>query len=298
MTSERTWSVTSSPRVARLNGVESCGERAYSAGDHGVLLERTGPSQWAAVFTAGPDGDGRSLFDLSLTDDGTRVWFCGVAGTLGVYDRSDDTVDCHHEPYDRTASFRSISVDGPAGEETVHAAADNGEILRGTVEAGQFRVRGVSIPGDGTAFTEVVDNDRDLFAADAAGAFYHTTDGRHWKRRRLASTPVRAISFNGSNALRVDDDGTVYEEVSLFGEGSRDPRAIQSPVASPTELDAAGSTIAVVGGGGQIAIAEAGSAFERFWPETNRAFYGADVMDSGIVIGVGTAGAIAEGVPQ
>jgi photosystem II stability/assembly factor-like uncharacterized protein len=298
MTSERAWSVSDSPRVARLNGVESHGERAYCAGDHGVLLERTGRSQWAAVFTTGPDGDGRNLYDLSLTDDGRRVWFCGVAGTLGVYDCPTDTVETHHEPYDSTATYRSISANGPAGEETVHAADDNGEILRGTVDDGQFRVRGVSIPGDGTAFTEVVDNDRELFAADVAGAFYHTTDGRHWKRRRLADTPVRAISFDGDNVLEVADDGTVYEEVRLFGEGSRRPRSIQSGIASPTELDADGRTIVVVGGGGQLAVSEAGSPFEREDTGTTRGFYGADVSENGTVLAVGTGGTIAEGVPQ
>ena len=313
MAGTREWSVTRAPKVAQLTGVESADGAAYATGREGVLLERTGPSQWTAVFTAGPTGDGRSIFDASTTDDGERLWFCGESGTLGYYETETGEVTTHIAPYDLHTTFHSVSANGPAGEETVHAADDNGEIVRGVVERSstargtaspdvldgeELTVRGVSIPGDGTAFTEVVDNDRELFAADAGGNFYHTTDGRNWKRRKLASTPVRAVSFNDENAYEVAEDGTVYEEVSLFGEGSRNPRSIQSGVEYPTEIDTnRGRTIVVVGGGGQIRVSEGGGNFESEELATDRTLYGAEVMDDGTIIAVGDDGVIVEGLP-
>ena len=294
----REWTVTQSPKRTRLNGVESVDDVAYCAGDRGVLLERVGPAEWRAVFTAGPGGDARNVFDLSITDDAERVWFAGAAGTLGHYDRASGTVHTHDNPYGITSTFNSVSTRGTAGSETVHVADDGGEIVRGEMAGADLTVRGVSIPGDGTALTEVVDNDRELFASDGAGTFYHSTDGRHWKRRRLADSPVRAIAFDGGNAYEVAADGTVFEEVSLFGEGSREPRSIQSGIASPTELDAESDVVAVGGGGGQLAISERGSRFVTADPDTDRALYGLEVTAAGTVIGVGTAGTIVEGVPR
>ena len=294
----REWTVTRSPKRARLTGVESADDVAYCAGDRGVLLERAGRAEWRAVFTAGPGGDARNALDLSITDDGARVWFAGAAGTLGHYDRTDGSVHTHDNPYGITSTFNSVSTRGPAGEETVYVADDDGEIVRGEMDGAALTVRGVSVPGDGTAITEVVDNDRELFASDGAGTFYHSTDGRHWKRRRLADSPVRAIAFDGGNAYEVAADGTVFEEVSLFGEGSREPRSIQSGIASPTELDAESDVVAVGGGGGQLAISERGSRFVTADPDTDRALYGLEVTAAGTVIGVGTAGTIVEGVPR
>lgn len=298
MAGTREWAVTRTPQVAQLTGVESADGAAYATGREGVLLERTGPEQWTAVFTTGPTGDGRSVFDASTTDHGERVWFCGENGTLGYYDTQVGAVRTHIAPYDLHSTFRSVSTTGPAGEETVHAADDNGEILRGVVDGDELTVRGVSIPGDGTAFAEVVDNDRELFAADVGGTFYHTTDGRSWKRRKLSCTPVRAVSFNDENAYEVAEDGTVYEEVSLFGEGSRNPRSIDSGVEYPTEVDTNhGHTIVVVGDGGQLRISEAGGNFQAEELGIDTALHGAEVMDGGAVIAVGDDGTIVEGIP-
>lgn len=298
MPSQREWAVTNSPKRARLNGVESAGEVAYCAGDRGVLLERAGPAEWTAVFTAGPNGDDRNVFDLSVTDDGKRVWFAGTAGTLGHYDRISGTVRTHDNPYDVTATFRSVSTCGTAGSETVHVADDDGELVRGEMDGESLTVRGVSIPGDGTALTEVVATGTDQFVSDASGTLFHSTDGRHWKRRRLADAPVRAIAFDGGNVYEVAEDGTVFEEVSLFDDDAPNPRAIDSGVVAPTELDAESGVIAVGGGGGQLAVSERGSRFVAADPDTDRALYGLEVMADGTVLGVGTAGAIVEGVPR
>ncbi|GAB7092931.1 hypothetical protein JCM30237_00830 [Halolamina litorea] len=300
MAGTREWSVTKSPKVAQLTGVESSGDAAYATGRRGVLLERAGPSQWTAVFTTGPVGEGRSVLDASTTDDGERVWFCGENGTLGYYEPATDSVETHFSPYDLDTTFRSVSAKGAAGEETVHVADDNGEIVRGEMDGPELTVRSVAIPGDGTALTEVVDNDREVFACDAAGTFYHTTvDQQAWKRRTLSDTPVRAVSFNDANVYEIAEDGTVFEEVSLFGEGSRNPRSIDSGVESPTEIDTDDRrTIAVVGDGGQLRVSENGGNFRHADIEAEATLYGAEVMDDGTIIAVGDDGTIVEGCPN
>ena len=300
MAGTREWTVTESPKVAQLTGVESSGDAAYATGRRGVLLERAGPGQWTAVFTTGPTGEGRSIIDASTTDDGERVWFCGERGTLGYYEPATDTVETHFSPYGLDTSFESVSAKGPAGEETVHVADDNGEIVRGEVDGAELTVRGVAIPGDGTALTEVVDNDREVFACDAAGTLYHNTeDTQVWKRRRLAETPVRAVSFNDENLYEVAEDGSVFEEVSLWGEGSRNPRSIDSGVSFPTEIDTDNRrTIAVVGDAGEIRISENGGNFEPAEVGVEATLYGAEVMDDGTVIAVGDDGTIVEGCPN
>jgi hypothetical protein len=129
-----------------------------------------------------------------LERDGARVWFAGVAG-----------------------------------EETVHVADDDGEIVREEMDGAALTVRGISVPGDGAALAEVVDNDREVFACDESGWLYHTAEGSPvWKRRSLADAPVRTISFNDANLSEVAEDGTVFEEVPLWGEGSRNPRSIDA----------------------------------------------------------------------
>ena len=297
MAGTREWSVTESPQVEQLTGVESSGDAAYATGRRGVLLERAGPGQWTAVFTTGPTGDGRSVLDASTTDDGERVWFAGEQGTLGYYEPATDSVETHFSPYGLDTALCSVSANGQAGSETVHAADDNGEIVRGEVDGADLTVRSVAIPGDGTALTEVVDNDREVFACDAAGTLYHTTENQQaWKRRQLSDSPVRAVSFNDANVYEVAEDGTVFEEVSLFGEGSRNPRSIDSGVDAPTEIDTDNRrTIAVVGEGGQLRVSENGGNFEPAGADTEATLYGAEVMEDGTIIAVGDDGTIVEG---
>jgi hypothetical protein len=299
MAGTRQWSVTRAPKVVQLTGVESAGEAAYATGRRGVLLERAGPGQWTAVFTTGPTGDGRSVLDASTTDGGERVWFSGEHGTLGYYDSTSDSVATHFSPYGLDTTLRSVSVNGPTGDETVHAADDNGEIVRAEMDGTEFTVRGVSIPGDGTALAEVVDNDREVFACDESGSLYHTAEGSQvWKRRSLADAPVQAISFNDANLYEVAEDGTVFEEVSLWGEGSRNPRSIDTGIDAPTEIDTDNRrTIAVVGDGGELRISEEGGNFAPVESDLDETLYGAEVMDDGTIVAVGDDGIIVEGVP-
>ena len=296
----REWTVTSAPQVVQLMGVESADGSAYATGRQGVLLERTAPGEWVQVVTPGTAANGRHFHDASTTDDGRRVWFCGENGAFGYYDTESGEVATHDAPYDVTATFTSVSANGPAGEETVHVAADTGKVVRCAVDGADCSVRSVAVLGDGTALSEVIDNDREVFACDARGKLYHTTDyDQVWKSRRLAETGVRAVSFDDENVYEVTEDGTVHEEVSLWGDGSPLPDSSESAATFATEIDTdRGDTVVVVGEGGELRLSEGGGGFREVAVGTDATLYGAEVMANGTVIAVGENGTIVEGVPD
>lgn len=297
MSQSREWTLSESPKRSQLTAVESSAGVAVVAGKRGVLLERTAPGEWQELFLTGPESNSRNLLDVSLTANGERVWFCGASGAFGYYDRAAGEVVSHTAPYDLSTTFGSLSVLGKAGSETVHAADRNGRILRVRVEGTETTVAGVSVPGDGTAFTEIVDTVGERFAADGSGQLYRSGDGREWERKRLAQTTIKALALGEDGLVAVDDGGTVYKAISLFSEASRTKQA--SPdISSPQEVTAAGGDIAVAGGGGALLTICADGAVVEETPGTNKTFYGAELLADGSLIAVGASGVVAEGTTR
>lgn len=85
----------------------------------------------------------------------------------------------HSCPYDVTASFNSVSANGATGSESVHAVDDAEQVLRVTVNGEGLAVDGVSVPGDGAEFTEIVDHRGELYATSRAGRLYRSEAGRN-----------------------------------------------------------------------------------------------------------------------
>lgn len=123
MSGKYEWATASAPKGVQLTGVESFEGAAFATGRRGILVERTEPGRWDGVFTSGATGDGRGVLDLSLTDDGERVWFSGASGVFGYYDRRRGSVEAHPAPYDLTSDFRSVSANGEAGDESTRSTA-------------------------------------------------------------------------------------------------------------------------------------------------------------------------------
>lgn len=297
MSQSREWTRSESPTQSQLTGIESAAGVAAATAKRGVLLERTAPGEWRELFLDGPESNSQDLLDASMTADAERVWFCGASGTFGYYDRAAKEVVPHTAPYDLTTTFASISVAGAAGEETVHAADRSGRMLRVRVNGTKTTIAGVSVPGDGTGFTEIVDTGEALFAADGSGLLYHSADGREWERARLAQTTVKALALDGDGLVAVDDGGTVYKDISLFADQSRTKQA--SPdISSPEEVTAAGGDIAVAGGGGALLTIHADGRAVRDDPGTDKTFYAAELLPDGSLVVGGDAGVIAEGGPR
>lgn len=291
------WTTAKSPKKAELTGVESTSDAAFVSGKRGLLAERRARGEWDALFDTGATGDGRGLLDLSLTDDGTRVWFSGYSGTFGYYDREAGRTEPHAGPYDLTSNLCSISANGAAGEEEVHAVDKSGQVLRVRMDGRTMNVKGVSVPGDGAGFTEVLDHDGVLYAADETGRLFRSEDGRGWEKRRLTGTTIKALSRSDAGLVAVDDGGTVYKHISLFGEGGRTKKT-QPGISSPEELEALGETIVSVGGGGCVLVIDEHGRATREACGLDKSLYGADLLEDGSIIAAGSDGAIAEGTPR
>ncbi|GAB7095770.1 hypothetical protein JCM30237_29240 [Halolamina litorea] len=297
MSGKYEWATASAPKGVQLTGVESFEGAAFATGRRGVLVERTEPGRWDGVFTSGATGDGRGVLDLSLTDDGERVWFSGVSGVFGYYDRRRGSVEAHPAPYDLTSDFLSVSANGEAGDESVHTVDGSGRVLRTTVDGDEPRVEGVSIPGDGTGFTEVVDHSGVLYAADTSGFLYRSENGRTWRKERLAETTVQALSRIGVGIAAIDDGGTTYKDVSLFGERGRTKKTTPN-ISSPQELEGRGDTIVAVGGGGCVLVIDEEGRASREPVGVGKSLHAAEVMADGTIIAAGSDGTILEGTPK
>jgi streptogramin lyase len=297
MSGDYAWSTVSAPKSVQLRGIESFEGTAFASGQGGLLMERTGPGEWESVFTTGATGDGRGIIDVSLTDDGGRVWFAGSSGTFGYYDRQQESVVPHSGPYDVTANFKSVSANGETGSESVHAVDDAGQVLRVTMDGEGLAVDGVAVPGDGAGFTEVVDHCGALYATDRAGRLHRSDDGRNWTSKRLAETAIKALSRTDPGLVAIDDGGTVYKHVSLFGEDGRTKKAAPS-ISSPEELEALEETIIAVGGGGTLLVIDGAGRASEEPIDVGETLYAAEVFDDGTILAAGSSGVVVEGKPQ
>lgn len=289
------WTVSGSPKTARLTGVESYGGVAFASGDRGLLLERVAPGEWKRLFSEGPTGDGHNILDLAITDDGTRVWYSGDSGSFGYYDREAGAVRSHQGPDDYTSGFASVTVDGPAGSERVHVTNNSGRVITATVDGRELAVESAVLPGDCTSFTEIVEVDGELFVAGVDGGLYHSTDGVGWERERLAKTRVEALAVAEDGVAAVTDDGTLYRGVSLFERESR-TKQHDPGIAAPEEIAASGGTFAAVGRDGALVVVGPDGEVARPDPCPGVTLYGAEIMADGTVLAVGSGGTIVEGV--
>lgn len=291
------WSVSKSPKRAQLTGVESNGDAAVASGRRGVLLERVGRSDWRPVFRKGPTGNGHGILDVAVTDDGKRAWYCGNSGSFGYYDREAETVNSHRGPADLTNTFRSITCTGASGEETVSAVDGGGQALTVAMDGDRLSVKGVGEPGDGTAFTEIIDDGRRMYASDVSGYVYYSRNGQNWRRKRLANTTVKALALAGRDLAAITDGGTVYRDISLFEQRQRTEKA-HFGTTSPEEIAAAGEVFLIAGCDGCIVPITTDDEANHADPGPGVTNYGAEIMDDGTVIAVGSSGTITEGTPR
>lgn len=290
------WTITESPKIAQLTGVESVDGTGYVSGQRGIILEEQPDGEWQGITVEGPTANGHNLNDVSITDDGNRVWYCGDSGSFGYYDRIRDTIEAHPGPSDHTDSFRSISANGEAGAETVHTAADTGRVIHATADGTAVRVEHSSIANDGTTLTGIVEDDGDLFASDVAGNLLYSADGRTWTERRLTKTTVEGLAVADTGVAAVTDNGVAYRDISLFEGPDRMKRA-DTAVADAENITAAGETFVVVGGDGAVVPIDPQGRASDVDPGPGVTFYSAELRADGTLLAVGSGGTIVKGTP-
>jgi len=296
MAVEFRWSVSDAPKTAQLTGVETNGDVVVASGRRGLLAERTAPGEWQGLFTKGPTGNGNGILDAAVTDDGERAWYCGNSGAFGYYDFAERTPKPHKGPSNITSAFRSIAVVGEAGEERVVAVDGNGQFVQTSMDGEALTVDTVTKPGSGTALTEVLDDDGTFYASDVSGYLYHSTNGRDWRRRRLTSGTVQSLAFADTGLAAVDENGTVYRDISLFEDHSRTRKAHFGNVC-PEELAAAGEVFVTAGCDGRIVPINGAEKATQPDPGPGVTYYGAEILADGTIVAAGSSGTIVEGVP-
>lgn len=296
MVAEFDWRITEAPKTTQLTGAESHGDTVVVPGKRGLLAERTSPREWRALFSTGPTGNGHGILDAAFTADGERVWYCGNSGSFGYYDRPQRTTKPHQGPSNVTSAFRSVCVMGEAGAETVVAADDNGQLVRASMEGESMTVEGVRTPGQGTAFTEVVHHEGERYASDADGFLYYSPDGRDWRRERLAADSIKSLAVADTGLAAITASGTVYRDISLFEQGQRTKQA-EFGASSPEELAATGEVFVIAGCDGCVIPIMADVEASHPDPGPGVTYYGAEILDDGTVVAVGSSGTIVEGAP-
>jgi photosystem II stability/assembly factor-like uncharacterized protein len=288
------WTVAKAPKETQLTGVESHDDEVVATGRRGVLLERTAPGEWEAVFTNGSVGNGNAVLDAAFTDDGKRAWYVGNSGVFGYYDLTTGETTSHKAPEDISSTFTSVAVTGDAGTESIYTADNSGQVLSATVDGDTVVVDGLATPGDGTTVSEVVVDDDRLYMADVSGYLYYARNGENWRRRRLAETTIKALATANSGVTAITDGGTVYRDISLFEQDQRTKQA-RFETSSLEELAAADDLFVIAGCDGCLVPITADGDYEHADPGPGVTYYGAEVTDDGDVIAVGSSGTIIEG---
>lgn len=290
----REWTVAETPTHVQLNGVVAADGRVYAAGNRGVLLERSDDG-WTRVLDEGVDGKGRGLLDVVATDDGRRLWHCGVRGTLGCYNVETDEITSYSRPYSLDSNFREVTVHGDAGEERLHVADDDGRIIRLTVD-GEVRVRGVAVPGPNEPLIALSDIGEMLFAADTTGRLYQSPEGQRWRSRRLVTGVVTALAVDADGLLAATREGVVYTGIRSFSEP---PDRLETLPPGVTPHDAVGQDdVAVIAGSdGHLLLRESADQFDGVSVGTTWNL-SAVALRGDTVVAVGADETVVEGCPR
>ncbi|GAB7093342.1 hypothetical protein JCM30237_04940 [Halolamina litorea] len=289
------WTNVRAPKAAQLNAVESAGSIAFAAGARGLMMERSGTGEWRTLFETGPRGNGSNLLGCGMTTDDRRIWFTGAGGTFGYYDRRSEEVENYATPYDLTDDLTSVSVSGPAGNETLHVTTDSGRVFRASMDQNDLTVDGVAVPRDGATINEVVRIEQDHYLADDAGYLHYSQNGKRWRSHRLAETSVVGVATAANGLCAVTDSHGVHVDISVFGEEGR-RKQFPPGISAPNDVSAGGRTFVVCGdSGGVSTMSNKDAPFTPQETGKDKSYRAVELMSDGTIIAVGAEGTISEG---
>ena len=289
----REWQRARSPKQGRLTGVESNGDAVFASGNRGLLIERQSRGNWTAAIDEGPQGNGRNLNDISITDDGERVWYCGDSGALGYYDRGAEKVVSHYAPGDYTSGFVTVEVSGRAGSEHVFFANNSGSTFQVRADGETAELVHNTTPSNASRSTEVVEYRGEHYMSTVGGDVFSTEGSGSWQQLSIAEEPIVALATADTGVAAITESGTLYRDVSSTD--GAEPRKIELDVRGMEELTVRGKTFVAVGRDGRIAQLDASGGATYPDPAPGVSFYGADVLEDDTIVVAGSSGTILEG---
>ena len=242
------WQTVEPPAHNTLYGVTVFASGAVAVGEGGVVFGRPNGEPWQAIVERGPAGKSRDLRAVAATDDGARAWFAGNSGAVGTYDVAAAVKRDFSGIDGIDADWRDVAVTGPANDETVYLATDEGAILRlrvaeRSLEVGEF-VRPPTL-ASGLAGIEVFDDGR-LVALSTGGRLFVTENRERWT----------TLELQPDEFADVGADGDAVYMVRAPGEGYRyaDGETVSFPFGQPSlvSVDAAAGRVVAVGTGGGV----------------------------------------------
>jgi len=291
----REWRSATSPKQGRLTGVESNGDAVFASGNRGVLIERESRGNWTTVIDEGPRGNGKNLLDISITDDGERVWYCGQSGALGYYDRSADEIVSHYAPGDYTSGFATIEVTGRSGSEHAFLANNSGTAFQVRADGATTDLTHNTTPSNASRATEIVEYRGEHFMSTVGGDVFSTEGNGAWNQLTVAQEPIQALAAGDTGVAAITRSGTLYRDVSSAP--GVEPRQIELDVRGMEELAVRGKTFVAVGQDGRVAQLDASGGVTYPDPAPGVSLYGADVLGDETIVAVGSSGTILEGTP-
>jgi len=287
-TTDSEWTDVESPVGGTLYDVEQTTAGAYTVGDSGVVLERTGEG-WQTVLDGGPTGNGNNLYGADVTDDGERLWFVGSSGAIGEYDVTTGNLNDHSAPMDVTNNFNGVSVTGEAGGANVYVAGDSGKMYY-SFENGAGQTWDYVTPGSGSNINAVDFYDhRKGHIVDGNKSVFHTRDGSTWDEIGLADANVNfyGVDSDGADDVRVSGGGGMvfhWDGVEWTPSDTGD--------AGLRDVEVEGGDGLTVGGGGKVYALEDGEWKQQTTPTGQN--LKAVLRESDPEIAVGAGGTIIE----
>lgn len=243
-TTEADWKSVTTPFSVDLNEVVATADGPFAVGGSGTIVANRGQG-WETVVDAGPGAKNRTLRSVDVTADGTRIWFAGASGAIGMYDIEKRRVYDYSRPKDISAAWTAIAVTGEAGAERLVVADDSGNVLPFEVD-GLAASHGAPVkPGSGSSITGLTFGpDGIAYAVDTGGNVYEES-AEDWTKTGIETAGVSLADVVVGPADRVyvaAANGTLYRYDPA---GSR-WKAIEVADTELRAVDIAGGHVAVL----------------------------------------------------
>lgn len=143
--------VADSPVGVTLRDVAVARGLLAVVGENGDILRRV-DDQWVVLERGVGGGD--ILYGADATDDGRRVWWVGGNGNAGYRNIGNETTHEYDIPGGES-DFRSVTVAGPAGRESIWTVNDEGVVSHGSPDGGGNWTWRRERPADGETFFDI-----------------------------------------------------------------------------------------------------------------------------------------------
>ncbi|WP_435096540.1 hypothetical protein [Halarchaeum sp. P4] len=177
------WQLHETPTNENLRAVTHTANGAAAVGDSGIVLGRSANAKWGHVVEHGPSADDSNLYDVAVTGDGRRLWFCGDDGALGYYDLPSGERHDASEPFGLTESFRAITALGKRGSEKLLVGSSAGTVVSATAEGTTVRLAARLHPANASSVTAALSRESGVgYILTGSGGLHRTTAHQGWKQ--------------------------------------------------------------------------------------------------------------------